>query len=150
MSAPDPTAAERLRRIQNRAMEHMNCYGCPTPWWLKHELSRDIPVAATPDASSVDTDAAAVGDVEALAEELWGTSNSPGAAPTDVDRDLARRILASDWLRDLLDAARREGGAEAMREVAADMVWDFEDHPVTRAAVREWLSDQAARYGGAR
>jgi hypothetical protein len=36
-------AEEALRRIQNLAMEHMNCSGCPTPWWLKQELSRDLP-----------------------------------------------------------------------------------------------------------
>ncbi len=35
-------ASEALRRIQNLAMEHMSCTGCPTPWWLKQELGRDL------------------------------------------------------------------------------------------------------------
>lgn len=53
-------------------------------------------------------------DIEVLAEELWANSASPGAAPTDAHRSLARAVLASDWL------AERERGAaaQALREAA--------------------------------
>ena len=34
-------AAEALRPIQNLAMEHANCSGCPTPWWLTQELAKE-------------------------------------------------------------------------------------------------------------
>ncbi len=69
----------------------------------------DMPAHPEPDA----------GDVETLAEELWANSASPGAAPTDTERDLAHAILASDWLANQRSAAREQGRAESDAEWAA-------------------------------
>ena len=76
---------------------------------------------------------AAVIDSEAFEDDWYDD--------VETARDTARKILASDWLK----ARERAAAAEALREAADDMVWDFTDHPVTRSAVREWLHEQAAR-----
>lgn len=52
--------------------------------------------------------------------------------------ETAAAILASPAMRDLLAEAK----ADALREAADDMVWDF-DGDVSRAAVRSWLNDIA-------
>lgn len=60
-------------------------------------------------------------DTEALAELIWGEAPATSSISTDGALVHARRILASDWLRDR-DAALR---AEALREAADDFATDF-------------------------
>lgn len=55
---------------------------------------------------------------EALAEEIWATSASPGAAPTDMDRNIADAVLASDWIRSHDATLTAKARAEALREAA--------------------------------
>ncbi len=75
------------------------------------------------------------GDVETLAEELWANSASPGAAPTDTERDLAHAILASDWLANQRSAAREPDAVTFMgRPVRSPEVVEF-----TEAVC--WLND---------
>jgi hypothetical protein len=59
-------------------------------------------------------------EVEALAEDLWADSALPGASPTDAHRDLARAVLASDWLAQRVARAVAEARAERRAEALRD------------------------------
>jgi hypothetical protein len=154
MSTPDPAAGDWCQcGNPNRGGAHA-AYRCGYDY-------RQTYAYATPG------DTAAVGDVETLAEVIrsgyWAAVQHGAASLYD---EQARAVLASDWLRDLLDIARREGGAEALRE-AADCLpaltegvdragtetWRAHDRDVYSLAIEESqaaLRDRAARYGGAR
>ena len=47
----------RIDGLANLAAEHMNCSGCPTPWWLTNWLAAEVSERAV-DANSEDDDRA--------------------------------------------------------------------------------------------
>lgn len=88
---------------------------------------------AEPDAGDVQ----ALDEISALAlaEEIWEDE------PTEAEQLLMQRVVSSDYLADLLAAARREGGASALEEAAAD--FRRGDGNSWAQHVRTWLRDRA-------
>lgn len=111
MSAPDPTAGERLWR-DDRGRDHD--LGHPSGWDCDGDAlgpGESCPTRrpATPDAGDVEALAAVI-DREAFEDDWYDD--------IETARATARAVLASDWLAALLDAARREGGDEAADRIA--------------------------------
>lgn len=57
-------------------------------------------------------------------------------------------LLTADHTK-ALDAVKAQAAREALIEVSVDSVWDYDDHDITRAAVRAWLRARADQIGGA-
>jgi len=62
------------------------------------------------------------GDVDALADMLARARDEYTRVATDMDSgELAERVLASDWLADLIAAAERRGANQRAQKIAAAM-----------------------------
>jgi hypothetical protein len=139
MSAPDPAAGDWCQcGNPNRGGTH-TAYRCGYDYRQTH-------------AYATHTDTAAVGDVEAGARLV--SHPTPGKVWVQFPH---RNDIGNDWIEadatDVLDAARREGGAEALRGAADDIETALLDEmvpeTVKQADVVHYLRRRAARYGGA-